>query len=93
MNKTDKIIQHLTPLILVVAAVLVIAFLIDSIKSITRDNNVYVRYVACALSVDPEKRDSAVIKDCWDHVIKDANRKVHRYDDNNYPEHFWFREQ
>ncbi len=82
MNKSiDRIMMYLAPLVMVTAAVLIIAFLINQSQQVTKDNNVYARYVACALSVDPSKRTDKIISGCWDHVIKEAGHEVHRYDE------------
>lgn len=91
MNKLDKIMFYIAPVIFTAAGLMIILAAITSSGSTTRDNNVYVRYIACALSVAPDKRTDTVIEDCWDHVIKEAGREVHRYDDNSYPAHFWLR--
>lgn len=77
----DRVMKYLAPLVLVVAAVMIIAFLIDRTREVSKDNNVYVRYIACALSVPPEIRDSEIIGKCWDHVIKESGHDVHRYDE------------
>lgn len=80
-NNVDRVMKYLAPLVIAVAAVLIIAFLIDRGQIVNKDNNVYVRYIACALSVDPAKRDADIIAKCWDHVIKESGHEVHRYDE------------
>lgn len=88
----DKVMRYLAPLVMVVAAVMIIAFLIDRTREVSKDNNVYVRYIACALSVDPDIRTPEVIAGCWDHVIEEADHDVHRYDEQS-DLHPWLKQQ
>lgn len=72
--------KYLAPIVLVMAAVLIIAFLIDKTSAVGKDSNVYIRYVACALSIPPEVRDTKIIDECWAIVTKEAGHTVRRYD-------------
>jgi hypothetical protein len=92
-NGVDKIMRYVAPLVIAAAAVLMTAFFLNEGNRTSSDNNVYVRYIACALSVAPDKRDDAVIEACWDHVIKESGNDVHRYDNIEDDNHFWLRDQ
>ncbi len=92
MKNIDKLMALVSPVILVVAGILILGFLITNNTNIGKDNNVYVRYVACILSVEPAKVTDAVISGCWDHVTQEIGREVHRYNDANYEKHFWLRD-
>jgi hypothetical protein len=81
MSIVDRLMSYIAPVVLSVAAVLVIVFFINSTNQVDKDNNVYVRYIACALSVEPSERSKSVISNCWDHVIEEAGIDVHRYDE------------
>lgn len=86
-SKFDRFMHYVAPVVIASAAILLTAFFLNDGNSTSKDNNVYVRYIACALSVDPEVRTPDVIKGCWDHVIEESGREVHRYDeieDNHY---------
>jgi hypothetical protein len=87
MSIVDRLMSYIAPVVLSVAAVLVIVFFINTTNQVNKDNNVYVRYIACALSVEPSARSREIIARCWDHVIEEAGHVVHRYDeieDNHY---------
>lgn len=84
--------NYLSPLILGAAGLIIIMFFINQGNLLNRDNNVYVRYIACALSIEPEERTEEVIEACWDHVIEEANREVHRYDKEE-DMHPWLKSQ
>lgn len=81
MKPLDRIMHYVAPVVIAAAAILVTAFFLNEGNQTSKDNNVYVRYIACALSVDPQQRNQKVINQCWDHVIEEADREVHRYDE------------
>ena len=94
-HKKEKIMQKLALILIMIAGILAVFFILTSLtrtQGVSKDNNVYVRYIACALSVDPEERRREIIKDCWDHVTEEADREVHRYDNIEDDNHFWFKE-
>ncbi len=90
-SKLDKIMRVVAPLILFLAGMLVVVSIVNSTHDTSKDNNVYVRYIACVLSVPPADRSDEVIEQCWDHVIEESNREVHRYDSIGNDNHYWLK--
>lgn len=73
------------------AGMLILITTVNNTHDTSKDNNVYVRYIACALSVPPEDRTKQIINNCWNHVIEEAGREVHRYDDIEDDNHYWLK--
>lgn len=90
VRKFDEIMWHASYTTLLSAAILLIFFISRNSDRIAQYNNVYSRYTACVLSV--EDRTEEVIGGCWDHVIEEAGRDVHRYDQIE-DRHYWLTEE
>lgn len=79
-SNVSRGILGILPVTLVLIGVFIALYFINQSLNTSRANNVYVRYIACALSVDPMKRTDKIIDQCWTHVIHETGVDVHRYD-------------
>lgn len=79
----DRILAVLPWALVLVGFIIAYSF-ISNVGKTSKENNVYVRYTACILSIKPSARGDKEINGCWDRVTTEAKFSPQRYDTQGF---------